>query len=96
MAFIGGAWTPSVLWNLASGPRRFSELRGQIPLVSAKVLTQRLRELEDCGVLSRVVVDCSPPSIEYALTDLGQEFLPVIQAIADVGQRLKDRSTDAA
>lgn len=95
MAFIGGAWAPNIIWYLSSGPRRFSELRIDIPLVSAKVLTQRLRELEERGILSRSVMDTSPPSVEYALTDLGLEFMPVIRAIADVGQRLKDRAADA-
>ncbi|MDZ4087454.1 MAG: helix-turn-helix domain-containing protein [Tabrizicola sp.] len=91
MAFIGGAWTPNILWSLSFGSRRFSELRADIPLVSAKVLTQRLRELEDRGILSRTVTGTSVPS-EYALTPLGQEFMPVIQAIAAVGQRLRDAS----
>jgi DNA-binding HxlR family transcriptional regulator len=91
MAFIGGAWTPNIIWYLSSGPRRFSELRSDIPLVSAKVLTQRLRELEERGILTRNVMDTSPPSVEYALTALGLEFMPVIQAITEVGQRLKDR-----
>jgi DNA-binding HxlR family transcriptional regulator len=95
MAFIGGAWTPMIIWYLSSGPRRFSELRSDIPLVSAKVLTQRLRELEERGILLRRAMDTSPPSVEYALTALGQEFMPVIQAIAEVGQRLKDRSAAA-
>jgi DNA-binding HxlR family transcriptional regulator len=94
LAFIGGAWTPNILWNLASGPRRFSELRADIPLVSAKVLTQRLRELEDRGILVRIVAT-SAPAVEYRLTDLGQEFMPVIEAIAQVGQRLKSRSSAA-
>jgi DNA-binding HxlR family transcriptional regulator len=95
MAFLGGAWTPYILWSLAPCPRRFSELRSDIPLVSAKVLTQRLRELEDRGILSRTVMDTSPPSVEYALTDLGMEFMPVIQAIAEVGQRLKGKTSAA-
>lgn len=95
LAFIGGAWTPNILWNLASGPRRFSELRADIPLVSAKVLTQRLRELEDRGILLRVVTTTTTQSVEYRLTDLGQEFMPVIDAIAEVGQRLKTRSSAA-
>jgi DNA-binding HxlR family transcriptional regulator len=95
MSFIGGAWTPNIIWYLSSGPRRFSELRTDIPLVSAKVLTQRLRELEDRGILSRAVMDTSPPSVEYALTALGLEFMPVIQAIAEVGQRLKDKAAAA-
>ncbi len=92
MAFIGGAWTPNIIWYLSAGARRFSELRADIPLISAKVLTQRLRELEDRGILSRTVLQTSPPSVEYALTDLGLEFMPVIRAIANVGQRLKDRA----
>lgn len=92
MALIGGAWTPNIIWYLSSGPRRFSELRSDIPLVSAKVLTQRLRELEDRSILARRVMNTSPPSVEYALTDLGLEFMPVIQAIAEVGQRLKLRA----
>jgi DNA-binding HxlR family transcriptional regulator len=95
MAFIGGAWTPNIIWYLSSGPRRFSELRSDIPLVSAKVLTQRLRELEERGILVRRVMETSPPSVEYALTTLGQEFMPVIQAIAEVGQRLKDGTAAA-
>jgi DNA-binding HxlR family transcriptional regulator len=94
LAFIGGAWTPNILWNLATGPRRFSELRADIPLVSAKVLTQRLRELEERGILIRRAMPTSPPSVEYALTGLGLEFMPVIEAIAQVGQRLKDRTSD--
>ena len=92
MAFIGGAWTPNIIWYLSSGPRRFSELRADIPLVSAKVLTQRLRELEERGILSRNVMETSPPSVVYALTDLGLEFMPVIRAITEVGQRLKNRA----
>lgn len=95
VAFIGGAWTPNILWYLSAGPRRFSELRTDIPLVSAKVLTQRLRELEERGLLSRVVIDSAPTAVEYALTDLGQEFMPVVRAIAEVGQRLKARSVAA-
>jgi DNA-binding HxlR family transcriptional regulator len=48
MAFIGGAWTPNIIWYLSSGPRRFSELRVDIPLVSAKVLTQRWKSAGSC------------------------------------------------
>lgn len=91
MAVLGGAWTPNIIWYLSSGPRRFSELRADIPLVSAKVLTQRLRELEDRGVISRNVMHTSPPSVDYELTDHGREFLPAIQAIVDVGYRLKQK-----
>ena len=96
MAVIGGAWTPNVIWHLGDGPRRFSELQADIPPVSAKVLTQRLRELEARGVVTREVKPTSPPSVEYALTQLGQELIPAIRAIVDVGERLKDRLPGAA
>lgn len=91
MAVLGGAWTPNIIWYLSAGPRRFSELRSDIPLVSAKVITQRLRELEERGVVNRNVMPTSPPSVEYMLTEHGQEFMPAIRAIVDVGHRLKAR-----
>lgn len=89
MRFLGGAWTPNIIWYLSSGPRRFSELRIDIPAISAKVLTQRLREMEEHGVILRRVMPTSPPSVEYALTGLGQELQPVIEAIVAVGHKLK-------
>lgn len=92
MSLLGGAWTPNVVWHLSGGPRRFSELRGDIPAVSAKVLTQRLRAMERTGVVRRDVRPTSPPSVEYALTPLGTELVPVIEAIVKVGERLKRRA----
>jgi DNA-binding HxlR family transcriptional regulator len=91
MGLLGGAWTPNVNWYLSGEPRRFSELRSDIPLISAKVLSGRLHELEDKGVVIRKVMPTSPPSVEYSLTTLGREFVPAIQAIVDVGHRLKRR-----
>ncbi|MEQ8813180.1 MAG: helix-turn-helix domain-containing protein [Thalassobaculum sp.] len=89
MGIIGGAWTVNVIWSLRAGPRRFSELRVDIPPVSPKVLTARLRELEARGVLRREVKPTSPPSVEYSLTALGGELVPAIEAIVEVGHRLK-------
>ena len=89
MGVIGGAWTVNVIWSLRAGPRRFSELRADIPPISAKVLTARLRELEDRGVVIREVKPTSPPSVEYSLTDLGGELVPAIDSIVSVGHRLK-------
>jgi len=94
MEVLKGAWTPNIIWNLSGGPRRFSELRHDIPRVSAKVLTLRLRDLEAKGVITREVKPTSPPSVEYALTDLGEQLVPAINAIADVGHQLKLRQAD--
>jgi DNA-binding HxlR family transcriptional regulator len=89
MSIIAGAWAPNVIWHLRAGPRRFSELRIDIPPVSAKVLSQRLRELEGRGVVRRTVQPTMPPSVEYCLTPLGQELVPALRAIVEVGHRLK-------
>lgn len=92
MKLLGGVWTPNLVWHLSGEPRRFSELRSDIPRISAKMLSTRLRVMEENGVVHRTVVASTPPSVEYALTDLGRELIPVIEAIVRVGSKLKRRS----
>ncbi|HLL23701.1 MAG TPA: helix-turn-helix domain-containing protein [Kofleriaceae bacterium] len=89
MRLLRGAWAPNVIWYLSAQPRRFGELRVDIPRISARVLSARLRELESKGVVVRNVVPTTPPSCEYALTDLGRELVPAIAAIVEVGRKLK-------
>ena len=97
MSLLGGAWTPEIIWNLSEGPRRFSELRRARPPISAKVLSARLKDLGRRGVLSRTVLATTPPSVEYALTDLGEQLIPAIRAIVEVGSKLNlQRMTEAA
>lgn len=93
LAIVAGAWAPNVIWSLRAGPRRFGELRIDIPPVSAKVLSQRLKELEARGVVARAVQPTSPPSVEYSLTALGAELLPALGAIVEVGHKLKHVAT---
>lgn len=95
LSVIGGAWTPNIIWNLSAGPRRFSELKLDMPGVSAKILTTRLKEMEEKGVIDRTVKPTSPPSVEYSLTREGRELLPAIEAIAAVGKKLKRRKKKA-
>ena len=92
MQMLGGAWTPNVVWYLSGGPRRFGELRRDMPAISAKMLSARLRSLEEKGLLTRRVMATTPPSTEYALTVLGRELVPAIRAIAEVGAKLKARA----
>jgi DNA-binding HxlR family transcriptional regulator len=82
-----------VIWYLSSGPRRFGELRADIPPISAKVLSARLHELVSQGVILRRVIPSSPPSAEYELADLGRELLPAINAIVSVGMKLKQKTS---
>ena len=93
---IRGAWAPNVVWFLASGPRRFGELRRDIAPVSAKVLAARLRVMESHGVIARRELDTSPPSVEYNLTDVGAQLVPVVHLLLDVGMKLKSQRAKSA
>ena len=57
------------------------------------MLTARLKDLQEFGVITRTVRPTSPPSVEYALTDLGLELVPAINAIVAVGHKLKQRQS---
>jgi DNA-binding HxlR family transcriptional regulator len=92
ISMISGAWTPHIIWYLSQGPRRFSELRADIPAISSKVLSARLKELEQRDILNRHVMPTSPPTVEYSLTELGSELMPAIEAIVDVSHRLRLKS----
>jgi DNA-binding HxlR family transcriptional regulator len=94
MSLFRGAWAANVIWYLSEQPRRFGELRIDIPRISARVLSARLRELEAKGVITRSVAPTTPPSVEYQLTALGRELIPAITAIVRVGHKLKERATD--
>lgn len=90
LLLLRGAWAPNVIWALSGEPRRFGELRHDIPLISARVLSARLRELEVRGLVSRHLLNTSPPSAEYTLTELGREVMPAIKALIAVGQKLPE------
>ena len=96
LKFLSGAWTPKILWYLRDEARRFGDLKRDLGQISAKVLTTRLRELEERGVVTRTVMPTSPPTVEYKLTAFGQKFQPVISVIAEVGGELKKRANRAA
>lgn len=88
LGFLRGAWALNVIWHLRDQARRFGELRRDIPPISARVLSARLRELESRGLIARRTLESSPPSAEYELTELGRELLPAIDVFASVGQKL--------
>lgn len=90
LLLLRGAWAPNVIWALSGEPRRFGELRHDIPMISARVLSARLRELEMRGLVSRHLLDTSPPSAEYTLTELGREVMPAIRALVAVGHKLPE------
>lgn len=92
MGFIGGAWVPGIIWHLSGAPRRFSELKSDLGTVSPKVLADQLKKLESLGILIREVIPSSPPTVEYSLTSVGREFKPIIEALVQVGKKLKSQA----
>jgi len=79
---IGDKWTVLVVQTLSDGPRRFNELRREIPSVSQRMLTLTLRNLERDGLVSRTVTPTIPPRVDYELTDLGQSLQKPICGLA--------------
>jgi DNA-binding HxlR family transcriptional regulator len=80
---IGDKWTVLVVTTLGEGPRRFNELRREIPSVSQRMLTLTVRNLERDGLVSRTVTPSIPPRVDYELTDLGRSLLQPISGLAD-------------
>ncbi len=78
---IQGKWTMIIIYLLSGGTLRFSELRKKLPDVTEANLTKDLRLLESYGVVHREVYPVVPPRVEYSLTDMGKDFLPILESI---------------
>lgn len=78
---LGKKWSGLILRVLMGGPRRFREFRDQVPELSERLLSERLREFEDEGLVHREVQACRPVLILYELTDKGRELETVVQSI---------------
>jgi DNA-binding HxlR family transcriptional regulator len=77
-------WTTPILWQLNTrGRQRFNDLRDLVDGITAKVLTQRLRQLERDGLVSRTMHPEIPPRVEYEITDLGRSLAPVFAALVE-------------
>lgn len=77
LELLADKWTLLVIWQLRGGPLRFGELRRRIQGVTQKMLTQSLRSMERNGLATRTVYATTPPSVEYALTPLGESLTEV-------------------
>ncbi len=84
-AIIGAKWTALLVHDLSEGPRRFSELEHSCAGISPRTLCERLRALEDEGIVLRRSYPESPPRVEYALTDKCEALLPIIDAMREFG-----------
>ncbi len=82
---IGGKWTLLILRDLFDGTKRFGELRASLTGISPKTLTEKLRILEQDGIIERKIYPEVPPRVEYSLTKRGQTLETIIEAMREWG-----------
>ena len=81
MRLIGGKWTGSIIFHLKDGPVRFNDLTRMLGGASKKMINQRLKELEDSGMLNRKVVSDRPVAVSYELTNFGRSALGILEQL---------------
>ena len=84
---ISGKWTLLIIRDLASGVKRFNQLERSLQGISPKTLSERLRSLEEEGIISRQTFAEVPPRVEYSLTEKGHDLVDVIESMRSYGTR---------
>ena len=87
---IGSKWKILILRELLNGVKRYNELIRGVAPISAKVLTENLRELEQDGIVHRKVYPVVPPKVEYSLTKKGEDLSGVLEAMKIFGMKYKE------
>ena len=80
---VGRRWTGAIIRSMLAGSTRFSEILAAVPGLSDRLLSERLKELENEGIVERRVTPSTPVRIEYALTEKGHGLGAVVRAVAD-------------
>lgn len=83
MGILGNKWKPILIWVLRERTARFGQIAATIGLISRKVLTTTLKEMEADGLLTRQEHKELPPRVEYSLTDKGRALLPILQKLVE-------------
>jgi len=84
---VGQRWVPQIVWVLLDGRRRYSAVRDAIPEISDTLLSERLRELEEAGVVTRTVTPSTPVLIEYSISERGRELAVVMDGLSTWAER---------
>ena len=84
---IGGRWKLLIMAGLEKRPLRYGELKRNISQISERMLTLQLRELEEDGILKRTVFAEVPPRVEYELTAIGKELVPICLELSNWGTK---------
>lgn len=90
LSLIGDKWKVLIMRDLFTGTKRFGELKKSLNGISQKVLTSNLRNMEDNGIVSRVVYAEVPPRVEYSLTELGLSMEPILKSMESWGNQFKN------
>ncbi len=93
---IQGRWKLSILRELIDGVQRFSHLQRALPGVSQKVLTAQLRELVADGLVQRTVYPQVPPRVDYVLTPLGRDLIPVLEGLHAFGEQVEAQASPSS
>lgn len=86
-----GKWKIRLLWFINQDHKRPSELQRKIPGASRRVLNIQLKELEEHGLVSKIIYPVVPPKVEYSLTEFGKTIIPVISALGNWGDKNEER-----
>ena len=87
---IGRRWSGAIIRLLLRGPSRYAEVRAAIPDITDRMLSERLRELEDERIVARTVIPETPVRVEYSLTTKGRALAPALDAIGHWAEKWVD------
>ena len=86
MDVIGGKSKALIVYELMGGTRRYNEIQRAVPQATPRMLSKQLKELEEDGVINRVLYPVVPPKTEYSLTDMGKTLVPIVEALCSWGE----------
>ncbi len=84
---LGSRWTLTIVYAAHSGATRFNELKAAVGNIPPRTLVTRLAELEQAGVIERIVIDARPPQVEYRLTEEGLRLESLLAALSAFAAR---------
>ncbi|MBN8783266.1 MAG: transcriptional regulator [Sphingobacteriales bacterium SCN 48-20] len=89
MDLVGGKWKAVILYHLMDQPKRYNELRKEMPAITEMTLSLQLKQLEKDGLVQRKVYGKKPPvKVVYSLTGLGKTLVPLLEAITQWGNQV--------
>lgn len=87
---LSGKWTVLILYYLSIRTMRFNELQRTLPALTQTTLSKQLKNMEQAGLLTRKVYEQIPPKVEYSLSDIGKQFVPVLKSLEIWGEQYID------